>query len=155
MRKLLSVFGTRPEAIKRRYAIKTVITFGTFDVFHVGHLKILKRAREFGDKLIVGVSTDQLNWDKKQKKTICDQEQRMEIVESLKCVNECFFEESLELKRDYILKYKADTLVMGDDWVGRFDDLKDICEVVYLPRTPSISTTEIVEHILVTRAKSE
>jgi len=131
--------------------IKTVITFGTFDVFHIGHLKILKRAAAFGDKLIVGISTDQLNWDKKQKKPICDQYQRMEIISAIKCVTKCFFEESLEKKREYIEENNADFLVMGDDWAGNFDELNDICEVVYLPRTPSISTTEIIEHILVSR----
>ncbi|MDA7794931.1 adenylyltransferase/cytidyltransferase family protein [Porticoccaceae bacterium] len=130
---------------------KTVITFGTFDVFHVGHLKILKRAAAYGDKLIVGISTDRLNLKKKNKMPICDQSQRMLIVDAIKYVDKCFFEESLEKKREYILKYKADVLVMGDDWKGKFDNLNDICEVAYLPRTPSISTTEIVEHILVSR----
>lgn len=130
---------------------RKVITFGTFDVFHIGHLNILKRAASYGDKLIVGISTDQLNWNKKQKKPICDQYQRMEIVEAIKYVNECFFEESLEQKREYIKQFQADVLVMGDDWAGRFDEFMDICNVVYLPRTPSISTTEIVEHILASR----
>lgn len=130
---------------------KTVITFGTFDVFHIGHLKILKRAAEYGEKLIVGVSTDQLNWDKKHKKPICDQNQRMEIIKAIKCVTKCFFEESLDKKREYVEQYNADVLVMGDDWAGKFDELNDICEVVYLPRTPSISTTEIIENILVSR----
>lgn len=128
-----------------------VITFGTFDVFHIGHLNILKRAATYGDRLIVGVSTDQLNWNKKRKKPICDQYQRMEIVEAIKYVGTCFFEESLERKREYIMHFEADVLVMGDDWAGRFDEFKDICRVVYLPRTPSISTTEIVEHIIVSR----
>jgi glycerol-3-phosphate cytidylyltransferase len=131
---------------------KTVITFGTFDVFHVGHLKILQRAATYGNKLIVGVSTDKLNWEKKQKKPICDQYQRMEIVKAIKYVNHCFFEESLEAKGEYIKKHNANILVMGDDWSGKFDHLNGLCEVIYLPRTPSISTTEIVEQILVTRS---
>ena len=127
---------------------KTIITFGTFDVFHVGHLRILERAREYGDSLIVGVSTDELNWNKKRKTPICDQYQRLEIVSGLRCVDVCFFEESLEKKCEYIKEYSADILVMGDDWTGRFDSLNDICDIKYLPRTPSISTTELVEHIV-------
>ena len=122
-----------------------VITFGTFDIFHVGHLNILKRARECGEHLTVGISTDQLNLSKKQRSPVCPQKSRSEIVEALKCVDEVFFEESLELKRQYIIEHKADVLVMGDDWQGRFDEFSDICKVVYLPRTPSISTTELIE----------
>ncbi|MBU2979977.1 adenylyltransferase/cytidyltransferase family protein [Alteromonas sp. C1M14] len=125
--------------------MKRVLTFGTFDLFHVGHLKILKRARALGDYLIVGVSTDALNYSKKQRNPIYNQEHRKEIIQELKFVDETFFEESLALKRQYIIDYKADILVMGDDWKGRFDEFKDICEVVYLSRTASISTTEIIE----------
>jgi glycerol-3-phosphate cytidylyltransferase len=125
--------------------MKKVITFGTFDVFHIGHVHILERAREYGDYLIVGVSSDALNMSKKGRNPIYDQASRKKIIESLSCVNEVFFEESLELKRSYIEQYDADVLVMGDDWVGRFDEHRDQCEVVYLPRTPSISTTEIIE----------
>jgi glycerol-3-phosphate cytidylyltransferase len=122
-----------------------VITFGTFDVFHVGHLKILERAAGLGDHLIVGVSTDALSIGKKGRAPIYSEADRMHIVSALSCVDEVFPEESLEKKRDYILQYEADILVMGDDWEGRFDDLGDVCDVVYLPRTPSISTTEIIE----------
>lgn len=122
-----------------------IITFGTFDLFHIGHLQILKRAKLLGTHLIVGISTDALNYSKKQRNPICNQQHRMEIIQELKCVDEVFFEESLELKRDYIIQHKADVLVMGDDWQGRFDEFKDICEVTYLPRTPSVSTTEIIE----------
>ena len=122
-----------------------VITFGTFDVFHVGHLKILERAAGLGDHLIVGVSTDALSISKKGRAPIYCEADRMHIVAALRCVNEVFPEESLEKKREYILRHEADVLVMGDDWEGRFDDLKDVCEVVYLPRTPSISTSEIIE----------
>ncbi len=124
---------------------KRIITFGTFDVFHVGHVNILERAKAEGEYLIVGVSSDQLNLDKKNRYPIYSQEQRIKILESLKFVDEVFLEESLEKKPDYILHYKADMLIMGDDWVGKFDSLKMICDVKYLKRTPSISTTEIIE----------
>jgi glycerol-3-phosphate cytidylyltransferase len=127
--------------------LKTVLTFGTFDVFHVGHLRILERAADLGDRLVVGVSTDQLNKEKKGRFPVYKQEERAEIVAALKCVDEVFFEESLELKGQYIQRYKADTLVMGDDWKGRFDDFEELCEVVYLARTPAISTTEVIEKI--------
>jgi glycerol-3-phosphate cytidylyltransferase len=125
--------------------MKRVLTFGTFDLFHIGHLQILKRAKVLGAYLIVGISTDALNYSKKQRNPICNQTHRREIIQELKCVDEVFFEESLELKRQYIIDTKADVLVMGDDWKGRFDEFKDICEVIYLPRTPSISTTELIE----------
>ena len=124
-----------------------VITFGTFDVFHIGHLHILERARQFGDYLLVGVSTDQMNFDKKQRYPVYTQGERQTIIRALSCVDETFFEESLALKRQYILKYQADILVMGDDWAGRFDEFRDICRVEYLPRTPSISTTVVIEKI--------
>lgn len=124
-----------------------IVTFGTFDVFHVGHLRLLERARTLGDRLIVGVSSDSLNISKKDRAPVYSQEERMAIVAALRCVDEVFVEESLEQKRDYLLQYKADVLVMGDDWAGRFDEFSDICEVVYLPRTPSISTTTVIEKI--------
>lgn len=125
--------------------MKRIITFGTFDVFHVGHINILERAKELGDCLIVGVSSDQLNFNKKKRYPIYSQSDRLKIISSLKFVDEVFVEESLELKLEYIKRFKADVLVMGDDWAGRFDWVKDECDVVYLPRTPSISTTEIIE----------
>lgn len=124
-----------------------VITFGTFDVFHIGHLRILERARQFGDYLLVGVSTDAMNFDKKQRLPVYSQDERLEIISSLKCVDEVFLEESLELKRHYLEKHQADVLVMGDDWKGKFDEFGDICRVEYLPRTPSISTTVVIEKI--------
>jgi choline-phosphate cytidylyltransferase len=127
----------------------TVLTFGTFDVFHVGHLRILERAASRGVRLIVGVSTDQLSIVKKGRPPVYTQAERCEIIGALKCVEEVFLEESLELKRDYILHYKASTLVMGDDWLGKFDEFESMCEVVYLTRTPAISTTEIIEKIRV------
>lgn len=126
---------------------KRIITFGTFDVFHVGHLRILERARAYGDSLVVGVSTDRLNMAKKGRAPVYDQQERIEIISALRCVDSTFLEDSLELKREYILNQRADVLVMGNDWEGKFDDLNDICEVIYFPRTPSVSTTEIIEKI--------
>lgn len=122
-----------------------VVTFGTFDVLHIGHINILERSKALGNYLIVGVSSDQLNFSKKGRFPVYNQEQRIKIIQSLKFVDEVFIEESLALKRQYLNTYSADILVMGDDWSGKFDEFKDICTVVYLERTPSISTTEIIE----------
>jgi len=124
---------------------KRVITFGTFDVFHIGHVNILERAKKEGDYLIVGLSSDELNFSKKQRYPVYPQAQRVKIIESLRFVDEVFIEESLDLKAQYIQQFNADILVMGDDWVGKFDAMNQHCEVKYLPRTPSISTTEIIE----------
>lgn len=126
---------------------RTVITFGTFDVFHVGHVRMLQRAAEHGDRLVVGVSADALNVKKKGRAPVFSEDERMEIVSSLKCVDDVFLEESLEKKRDYILEHQAKVLVMGDDWAGKFDWVSDVCEVIYLARTPSVSTTGLIEHI--------
>ena len=125
----------------------TVITFGTFDVFHVGHLRVIQRAAALGDRLVVGVSADALNLSKKGREPVFTQAERLEIVAALKPVDAVFVEESLELKRDYILEHGADILVMGDDWAGKFDEFGDICEVHYLSRTPAISTTALIEKI--------
>lgn len=125
----------------------TVITFGTFDVFHVGHLRILERAAAHGERLVVGISTDALNIAKKQRSPVYPQDQRVELVAALRCVDEVFLEHSLEAKADYIREFRADVLVMGDDWQGRFDWLQPLCRVVYLPRTPAISTTAVIEKI--------
>ena len=127
--------------------VRTVITFGTFDVFHVGHLRIIDRAASYGDRLVVGVSADALNRVKKNREPVFTEGERLAIVGALKAVDEVFVEESLELKRHYIEQYAADVLVMGDDWKGRFDEFMDICEVVYLTRTPAISTTALIEKI--------
>lgn len=126
---------------------RRVVTFGTFDVLHVGHVAILERARALGDRLIVGVSSDALNVAKKGRRPVYSQDDRIKLIGALRCVDEVFVEASLELKGDYLREHRADVLVMGDDWAGRFDEFKRLCEVVYLPRTPSISTTEIIEVI--------
>ncbi|EFU0723780.1 adenylyltransferase/cytidyltransferase family protein [Escherichia coli] len=127
--------------------MKTVITFGTFDVFHVGHVNILERARALGDKLVVGVSSDALNFSKKNRYPIYSQNDRLRIISSLRFVDEVFLEESLEIKDLYIKEHNANILVMGDDWLNKFNWVKDKtgCEVIYLERTPAISTTEVIE----------
>jgi len=121
-----------------------VITFGTFDLFHIGHLNLIRRARALGDRLIVGVSSDELNRRKKGKRPAIAQDDRMAIVAGIRFVDEVFVEESLELKGDYIQQHRADILVMGDDWQGRFDHFGSLCKVVYLTRTPEVSSSGIV-----------
>lgn len=123
--------------------MKIGITFGTYDLFHIGHLNILKKAKNLCDYLVVGVSSDKLNFKKKNIYPIITLNERKSIIDSIKYTNEVFTEESLEKKREYILKYKANLLIMGDDWKGKFDEFKDICEVIYLPRTKNISTTSL------------
>ena len=125
----------------------TVITFGTFDLLHIGHVRLLTRAASLGDRLVVGVSTDALSISKKGKAPVFPERDRMEIVGALGCVSLVFPEESLEQKREYVLYHQARILVMGEDWNGRFDALSDICDVRYLPRTAGISTTEIVANV--------
>ncbi|MGO4702078.1 adenylyltransferase/cytidyltransferase family protein [Dyella sp. 2RAB6] len=137
----------RIEPCRDATGYRRVITFGTFDVLHVGHLHLLKRARQLGATLIVGVSSDALSFCKKGRRPIYDQQDRMRIVASLRCVDGVFIEEALERKRDYIREHRADLMVMGDDWLDRFNDCADLCDVRYLKRTPSISTTEIIEII--------
>lgn len=127
----------------------TVITYGTFDMFHIGHLRILERARSLGDRLVVGVSTDEFN-ELKGKKCFFPYEDRIEIVKSIKFVDHAFPEKCWEQKEDDIMLYQAKIFVMGDDWKGKFDYLKDKlnCEVIYLPRTNSISTTQLKQAYL-------
>ncbi|MBN2103489.1 glycerol-3-phosphate cytidylyltransferase [bacterium] len=122
--------------------MKRIITYGTYDLFHYGHLRLLERAKNMGDYLIVAVSTDTFN-AVKGKKCAYPYQQRAEIVKAIRYVDEVIPEECWEQKRDDIIRLKVDALVMGDDWEGKFDDLKDICEVIYLPRTSDISTTSI------------
>lgn len=124
-----------------------VITFGTYDVLHIGHVNLIKRARELGDELVVGVSSDKMNFDKKGRNPVYPEQERMEIIASLRDVDHVFLEESLALKRRYLMDQKADILVMGDDWAGKFDEFRDICKVIYLPRTVGISTTDTIQKI--------
>lgn len=121
---------------------KIVITYGTFDMFHIGHLNLLKRAKELGDYLIVAVSTDEFN-ELKGKKTLIPFEQRAEIVKAIKYVDLVIPETSWEQKIDDIKRYNVDIFVIGEDWKGKFDFLKEFCDVVYLPRTKGISTTQL------------
>ena len=120
---------------------KTVITYGTFDLFHIGHLKLLQRIKNLGDRLIVAVSTDEFN-TLKGKKTIIPYEQRAEIVSNIKCVDLVIPENNWEQKIEDIQKYNVDIFTMGNDWEGKFDFLKEHCEVIYLDRTEGISSTQ-------------
>lgn len=117
-----------------------VITYGTFDLFHYGHLRLLERAAALGDKLVVGVSTDEFN-AVKGKKCVQPYAERAAIVAALRMVDAVFPERCWEQKIDDIKRWKATVLVMGDDWRGKFDHLSAYCRVVYLERTPDISTT--------------
>lgn len=123
--------------------MKRVITYGTFDLLHYGHINLLKRAKALGDYLIVALSTDEFNWNSKQKKCYFSYEKRKQLLEAIRYVDLVIPEESWEQKVEDVKLYQVDTFVMGDDWAGKFDFLKDHCEVIYLPRTPEISTTQI------------
>lgn len=122
--------------------MKTIITYGTFDILHRGHINLLRRARELGDKLVVGLSSDEFNAGK-HKSSLLNYENRKIVLESIRYVDHVFPENTWEQKIQDIKKYGADIFVMGDDWEGKFDHLREYCEVLYLGRTPSISTTEI------------
>lgn len=124
--------------------MKRVITYGTFDLLHYGHINILRRAKEYGDYLIVALSTDEFNSLKKSKKCYFNYEQRKQLLEAIRYVDLVIPEENWDQKKTDMHEYHIDTFVMGDDWKGKFDFLKDEgVEVVYLPRTPEISTTRI------------
>lgn len=123
--------------------MKRVITYGTFDLLHYGHINLLKHAKKFGDYLIVALSTDEFNLKKKNKNCYFDYEQRKSLVEAVRYVDLVVPETCWEQKNNDIILYKADVFVIGDDWEGKFDHLKEICEVIYLPRTPEVSTTKI------------
>lgn len=123
--------------------MKRVITYGTFDLLHYGHINLLRRAKQHGDYLIVALSTDEFNWDEKQKKCYFDYEKRKQLLEAIRYVDLVIPEENWEQKKTDVKEFKVDTFVMGDDWKGKFDFLKDQCEVVYLERTPEISSSQI------------
>ena len=129
---------------KRSSGMKRVITYGTFDLLHYGHINLLKRAKALGDYLIVAISSDEFNWNEKHKKTYFTYEQRKQLLEALRYVDLVIPEENWQQKKTDMHEYHIDTFVMGDDWKGKFDFLKDEgVEVVYLPRTPEISTSQI------------
>lgn len=121
---------------------KTIITYGTFDMFHIGHLKLLQRLSKLGNKLIVAISTEEFN-QLKGKKTLIPYEQRAEIVSNIKCVDLVIPEKNWDQKILDIKKYNVDIFAIGDDWYGKFDELKDLCEVVYLERTSDVSTSAL------------
>lgn len=123
--------------------MKRVITYGTFDLLHYGHINLLRRAKELGDYLIVVVSTDEFNWNEKKKKCYFSYTERKALVEAVRYVDLVIPETCWDQKSSDIDEYHIDTFVMGDDWQGKFDFLKDKCNVVYLPRTPEVSTTKI------------
>lgn len=127
--------------------MKCVLTYGTFDLVHYGHINLLRRAKELGDYLIVGLSTDEFNRNEKQKMCYFAYEQRKTLLEAIRYVDRVIPEENWEQKISDIQEFQADTFVMGDDWEGKFDFLKDYCKVVYLPRTPEISTTQIKKEL--------
>ena len=136
--------------------MKRVITYGTFDLLHYGHINLLRRAKQQGDYLIVALSTDEFNWNEKRKKCYFSYEKRKQLLEAIRYVDLVIPEESWEQKRTDVKEYHVDTFVMGDDWEGKFDFLKEEgCEVIYLPRTPEISSSQIKEDLHAKQEKQE
>ncbi|MEY4665953.1 glycerol-3-phosphate cytidylyltransferase [Weissella cibaria] len=129
--------------------MKRVITYGTFDMLHYGHINLLRRAKEQGDYLIVALSTDEFNWQEKHKRTYFEFEKRKQLLEAIRYVDLVIPEELWEQKVSDMTLYQVDTFVMGDDWQGEFDFLADQTdvEVIYLPRTPEVSTTQIKQDL--------
>lgn len=127
--------------------MKTIITYGTFDILHIGHINLLRRARALGDRLVVGLSSDEFNQGK-HKSSLLNYENRKIVLESIRWVDEVFPEHDWNQKIDDVRRYGADIFVMGDDWAGKFDFLFDYCDVRYLPRTAEVSTTEIKQSLV-------
>ena len=134
--------------------MKTVITYGTFDLFHVGHVQLLKRAKALGDRLIVAISKDEFNASK-GKAAYSSYEDRKTIVEACKYVDLVIPELTWEQKKFDVIDHSVDIFVMGDDWLGKFDFLAEICEVRYLSRTPDISSSLIKQHLDGAKSKME
>ncbi len=126
--------------------MKTVLTYGTFDLLHYGHIEFLKKAKQMGDFLVVGVSNDKFN-EQKGKKAYFPYEKRKAMIEAIRYVDLVIEQTSFEQKREDIIKYNVDILVSSEDWLGQYDYLRELCEVIYLPRTPEISTTKIKEDL--------
>ena len=124
----------------------TVLTYGTFDLFHVGHVRLLKRLADLGDELVVAVSTDEFN-ALKGKTSIISYEDRAEIVSAVRYVDKVIPENGWDQKRQDIIDHGVDVFAMGSDWAGKFDDLTDLCEVRYLDRTDGISSTQLKEQL--------
>ncbi len=135
--------------------MKKVITYGTFDLLHYGHINLLRRAKAQGDYLIVALSTDEFNWNSKQKKCYFPYEKRKMLLEAIRYVDLVIPENNWEQKIEDVKEFRVDTFVMGDDWKGKFDYLKDYCEVVYLERTPEISTSSIKSDLGVNEEKKD
>lgn len=129
--------------------MKRVITYGTFDMLHYGHINLLRRAKQLGDYLIVVLSSDEFNWESKHKKTYFSYEKRKQLLEAIRYVDLVIPEDSWDQKISDMREYHVDTLVMGDDWSGKFDFIEEQTEtkVVYLPRTPEISTSQIKDDL--------
>lgn len=129
--------------------MKRVITYGTFDLLHYGHIELLKRAKSLGDYLVIALSTDEFNWESKQKKSYFSYDKRKQLLEAIRYVDLVIPEESWDQKVSDIEMYHIDTFVMGDDWAGKFDFVEEQtgANVVYLPRTPEVSTTKIKEEL--------
>lgn len=140
--------GNKPD-----FPMKKVITYGTYDLLHRGHIHLLKRAKAMGDFLIVGLSTDEFNALKK-KKAFYSYEERKLVLEAVRYVDQVIPEHVWEQKEQDIADHDIDVFVMGDDWNGKFDHLKEHCEVVYLPRTDGVSTTQIKAQLRVTEASN-
>lgn len=135
--------------------MRRVITYGTFDLLHYGHISLLRRAKEFGDYLIVALSTDEFNWEEKQKKCYFGYEKRKALLEAIRYVDLVIPEKNWEQKRSDMHEYHIDTFVMGDDWIGVFDFLKEEgVDVKYLARTPEISSTQIKADLAKVRRKA-
>lgn len=131
-----------PLLLTRRFLMTRILTYGTFDLLHWGHIRLLKRAKSLGDELIVGLSTDEFNAIK-HKESYHSYEHRKYILEAIRYVDQVIPESDWNQKIEDVQKYDIDIFVMGDDWAGKFDFLKSYCEVIYLPRTSGISTTQI------------
>ena len=123
--------------------MKKIITYGTFDLLHYGHINLLQRAKEMGDYLIVALSTDEFNSIEKNKITYFSYEERKRLLEAIRYVDLVIPENSWEQKISDVKEFRIDTFVIGDDWKGKFDFLREYCDVVYLERTPEISTSKI------------
>lgn len=127
--------------------MKRIITYGTFDLLHYGHINLLRRAKQQGEYLIVALSTDEFNWSSKNKKCYFSYEKRKALLEAVRYVDLVIPENNWEQKVEDVKLYHVDQFVIGDDWRNKFDFLKEYCEVVYLERTPEVSTTQIKEDI--------